>query len=111
MNKNAPRGLILDRNGEIFTKSVNLIKRIERYISSSYGIELIDDPKGAKVIRDGLSDDSPSSIKGYIITSINGKKIVTASEAIKLLDNLSRNGYRFKVEMIDLENETSIYFF
>ncbi len=103
--------LTIDRNGEIFTKSVNLIKRIERYISSSYGIELIDDPKGAKVIRDGLSDDSPSSIKGYIITSINGKKIVTASEAIKLLDNLSRNGYRFKVEMIDLENETSIYFF
>lgn len=103
--------LTIDRNGEIFTKSVNLIKRIERYISSSYGIELIDDPKGAKVIRDGLSDDSPSSIKGYIITSINGQKIVTASEAIKLLDNLSRNGYRFKVEMIDLENETSIYFF
>ena len=103
--------LTIDRDGEIFTKNINLIKRIERYISRTYGIELIDDPKGAKIIRDGLSEDSPSSIKGYIITKINGKEVETASEAIKLLDGLSRNGYRLKVEMIDLDNETSIYFF
>jgi S1-C subfamily serine protease len=103
--------LTIDRDGEIFTKNINLIKRIERYISRTYGIEFIDDPKGAKIIRDGLSEDSPSSIKGYIITKINGKEVETASEAIKLLDGLSRNGYRLKVEMIDLDNETSIYFF
>ena len=103
--------LTIDRDGEIFTKNINLIKRIERYISRTYGIELIDDSKGAKIIRDGLSEDSPSSIKGYIITKINGKEVETASEAIKLLDGLSRNGYRLKVEMIDLDNETSIYFF
>ena len=103
--------LTIDRDGEIFTKNINLIKRIERYISRTYGIELIDDPKGAKIIRDGLSEDSPSSIKGYIITKINGKEVETASDAIKLLDGLSRNGYRLKVEMIDLDNETSIYFF
>ena len=103
--------LTIDRDGEIFTKNINLIKRIERYISRTYGIELIDDPKGAKIIRDGLSEDSPSSIKGYIITKINGKEVETATEAIKLLDGLSRNGYRLKVEMIDLDNETSIYFF
>lgn len=103
--------LTIDRDGEIFTKNINLIKRIERYISRAYGIEFIDDPKGAKIIRDGLSEDSPSSIKGYIITKINGKEVETASEAIKLLDGLSRNGYRLKVEMIDLDNETSIYFF
>jgi len=103
--------LTIDRDGEIFTKNINLIKRIERYISRTYGIELIDDPKGAKIIRDGLSEESSSSIKGYIITKINGKEVETASEAIKLLDGLSRNGYRLKVEMIDLDNETSIYFF
>ena len=103
--------LTIDRDGEIFTKNINLIKRIERYISRTYGIELIDDSKGAKIIRDGLSEDSPSSIKGYIITKINGKEVETATEAIKLLDGLSRNGYRLKVEMIDLDNETSIYFF
>ena len=103
--------LTIDRDGEIFTKNINLIKRIERYISRTYGIELIDDSKGAKIIRDGLSEDSPSSIKGYIITKINGKEVETASEAIKLLDGLPRNGYRLKVEMIDLDNETSIYFF
>jgi S1-C subfamily serine protease len=103
--------LTIDRDGEIFTKNINLIKRIERYISRTYGIEFIDDPKGAKIIRDGLSEDSPSSIKGYIITKINGKEVETASEAIKLLDGLSRNGYRLKVEMIDLDTETSIYFF
>ena len=103
--------LTIDRDGEIFTKNINLIKRIERYISRTYGIELIDDSKGAKIIRDGLSEDSPSSIKGYIITKINGKEVETASEAINLLDGLSRNGYRLKVEMIDLDNETSIYFF
>ena len=89
--------MTIDRDGEIFTKSVHLIKRIERYISRSYGIELIDDPAGAKIIRDGFSDDSPSSIKGYIITTINGKKVETASEAVNLLDSLSRNGYRLKV--------------
>jgi len=103
--------LTIDRDGEILTKNINLIKRIERYISRTYGIELIDDPKGAKIIRDGLSEESSSSIKGYIITKINGKEVETASEAIKLLDGLSRNGYRLKVEMIDLDNETSIYFF
>ena len=103
--------LTIDRNGEIFTKSVSLIKRIERFISRSYGLELIDDPAGAKIIRDGFSDDSPSSIKGYIITTINGKKVKTASEAVNLLDSLSRNGYRLKVEMIDLDKEASIYFF
>ena len=103
--------LTIDRDGETFTKNINLIKRIERYISRTYGIEFIDDPKGAKIIRDGLSEDSPSSIKGYIITKINGKEVETASEAIKLLDGLPRNGYRLKVEMIDLDNETSIYFF
>ena len=103
--------LTIDRDGEILTKNINLIKRIERYISRTYGIELIDDSKGAKIIRDGLSEDSPSSIKGYIITKINGKEVETASDAIKLLDGLSRNGYRLKVEMIDLDNETSIYFF
>ena len=103
--------LTIDRNGKIFTKSVSLIKRIERFISRSYGLELTDDPKGAKIIRDGLSDESPSSVKGYIITKINGKNVETASEAVNLLDSLSRNGYRIKVEMIDLDNETSIYFF
>jgi S1-C subfamily serine protease len=103
--------LIIDRNGQIFTKSVNLIKRVVRYISRSYGIELIDDPQGAKIIRDGLSEESSSSIRGYIITEINGTEIQTASEAIKLLDGLSRNGYRLKVEMIDLNGEVNTYFF
>ena len=103
--------LIIDRNGQIFTKSVNLIKRVVRYISRSYGIELIDDPQGAKIIRDGLSEESSSSIRGYIITEINGTEIQTASEAIKLLDGLSRNGYRLKVEMIDLNGEVNAYFF
>ena len=42
---------------------------------------------------------------------INGNKIDTASEAIKLLDGLSRKGYRLKVEMIDLNGEVSAYFF
>ena len=103
--------LIIDRNGQIFTKSVNLIKRVVRYISRSYGIELIDDPQGAKIIRDGLPEESSSSIIGYIITEINGTEIQTASEAIKLLDGLSRNGYRLKVEMIDLNGEANAYFF
>ena len=103
--------LIIDRNGQTFTKSVNLIKRVVRYISRSYGIELIDDPQGAKIIRDGLPEESSSSIRGYIITEINGTEIQTASEAIKLLDGLSINGYRLKVEMIDLNGEANAYFF
>ena len=56
-------------------------------------------------------EDNSYSIRGYIITEINGTEIDTASEAVELLDGLSRNGYRLKVEMIDLNGEVSAYFF
>ena len=103
--------LTINREGEVFTKNIQLIKRIERFISRSYGLEFQDDVLGAKIIREASSRYNSSSLVGYVITEINDQKIASASEAVALLDGLSRNGYRVKVKMIDLNGEIGAYFF
>ena len=103
--------LTINREGEVFTKNIQLIKRIERFISRSYGLEFQDDVLGAKIIREASSIYNFSSLVGYVITEINDQKIASASEAVALLDGLSRNGYRVKVKMIDLNGEIGAYFF
>ena len=40
--------LTINREGEVFTKNIQLIKRIEHFISRSYGLEFQDDVLGAK---------------------------------------------------------------
>lgn len=103
--------LTINREGEVLTKNIQLIKRIERFISRSYGLEFQDDALGAKIIREASSGSNSSSLVGYVITEINDQKITSASEAVALLDGLSRNGYRVKVKMIDLNGEIGAYFF
>ena len=103
--------LTINREGEVLTKNIQLIKRIERFISRSYGLEFQDDALGAKIIREASSRYNSSSLVGYVITEINDQKIASASEAVALLDGLSRNGYRVKVKMIDLNGEIGAYFF
>ncbi len=103
--------LTINREGEVLTKNLQLIKRIERFISRSYGLEFQDDVLGAKIIREASSGSNSSSLVGYVITEINDQKITSASEAVALLDGLSRTGYRVKVKMIDLNGEIGAYFF
>lgn len=111
----------VDRGGELLTKTVKLIKRIKRIISNSFQIELKDVTKkekkkyglsgGAKIIDEADTAQNNASLIGYIITSINDKKINNADEAANLLDNLARRGYRIKVEMINKEGEVERYVF
>ena len=103
--------LTINREGEVFSKNIQLIKRIERFISRAYGLELKDDSQGAKIIREASNGSNSSSLVGYVITEINDQKIISASEAVALLDGLSRNGYRIKVKIIDLNGEKGTYFF
>jgi len=107
----------VDRNGSMLTKSVELIKKIKRYISSSFGLEFknleekerekYDLDGGAKIIRE--ASDEGVSLVGYIIVSINDKKVKNADEAASLLDQLSRSRYRIRVEMINTEGEVERY--
>jgi S1-C subfamily serine protease len=103
--------LTINREGEVFSKNIQLIKRIERFISRAYGLELKDDSQGAKIIREASNGSNSSSLVGYVITEVNDQKITSASEAVALLDGLSRNGYRIKVKIIDLNGERGTYFF
>tara|TARA_B100000767_G_scaffold156369_1_gene147051 strand:+ start:11290 stop:12639 length:1350 start_codon:yes stop_codon:yes gene_type:complete len=103
--------LTINREGEVFSKNIQLIKRIERFISRAYGLELKDNSQGAKIIREASNESNSSSLVGYVITEINDQKITSASEAVALLDGLSRNGYRIKVKIIDLNGEKGTYFF
>jgi S1-C subfamily serine protease len=72
---------------------------------------LKDDSQGAKIIREASNGSNSSSLVGYVITEVNDQKITSASEAVALLDGLSRNGYRIKVKIIDLNGERGTYFF
>ncbi len=101
----------VDREGTIITKNIKLIKRVERFISRAYRLELIDTPEGAKIISEGLKSNYGADLVGFIITKINDQKITSASQAVQLLDGLSRNGYRVKVEMLDPNRKEVIYFF
>lgn len=111
----------VDRDGSLLTKNVKLIKRIPQIISRAFQLQLKDLTKkekktfdvsgGAKIIAEGGDDKDDSSLVGYIITEINGKKVNTASETAKLLDNLVRRGYRVKVQMINADGETERFVF
>tara|TARA_B110000003_G_scaffold130537_2_gene132626 strand:+ start:8980 stop:10335 length:1356 start_codon:yes stop_codon:yes gene_type:complete len=103
--------LTINREGNTFVKNIQLSKRIERFISRAYGLELQDTKKGIKIIREFSKENNDSSLKGYIIKKINDKKILSANEAIQILDGLSRGDYRIKVEMIDTNDKKVIYFF
>lgn len=111
----------VDRDGTLLTKSVKLIEKIERYISRALNVEFKDLDKkemkkldikgGAKIIREGSSDENGESLVGYIITNVNGKKVSNADEAVKVIDGFVRRGYRLSIEMINPEGEVEKYRF
>tara|TARA_B100000795_G_C22797475_1_gene440097 strand:- start:1180 stop:2529 length:1350 start_codon:yes stop_codon:yes gene_type:complete len=103
--------LTIDRDGKILFKIIQLTKRIERFISRAYRIELEDNSAGVKITREDSNLKNGSSLIGFIITEINNQKITSAFEAVNLLDDLSKKGYRIRVKMIDLSGDLAVYFF
>ena len=105
--------ITVDRDGDVLTKSVKLSKKVKLIISKTFGWELKDLSKkeikksklenGVKIIS---SNDKRNNLSGFIITKINGKKVVNATETAKLIDALSSNRYSNNIiEMINLDGE------
>lgn len=113
--------ITVDRKGSLLTKKVRLIEKVERFISNAFQIELKDLTKkelkqfdisgGAKIIREASRGEDGAGLVGYIITKINDKRIKTASEASRLLDDLTQRGYRIRVEMMNPDGEIERYVF
>jgi membrane-associated protease RseP (regulator of RpoE activity) len=112
----------VDRDGEMLTKRVTLIKRVPQYFSRAIGVELKNlDAKelkklnikgGAKIIREARSlEDGGDSLIGYIVTKVNGNPVKDAENAAKLLDGFTRSGYRLSVEMISPKGEIERFVF
>ncbi|WP_272148941.1 trypsin-like peptidase domain-containing protein [Tenacibaculum aiptasiae] len=104
----------VDRDGDELTKVVKLTKLVKLPISRYLRTEFEDvnskDKKkfdingGAKINRTENRDFKEYGIgKGYILTKINGKKVTSAAEAVRILDsNLNR---RFLIEMVSPSGE------
>lgn len=105
----------VDRDGTILTKSVKLIKRVERFISSPLQLEFKDLSKeelkeydissGAKIINEGRRYEGSNSMIGYIITKVNGTEVKDAADAVKLVDYLINRGSRIQLEMLNQDGE------
>ena len=110
----------IDRNGKELVKKVALSKSIERYISSVFQWELKNLSKsekkktglktGVKIVRTG-KDEEEGTLKGYIITTVNGEEVTDAAKTAKLLDTLASNRYRITIEIINLEGEKEKYIY
>ena len=102
----------IDRNGSLLNKKVKLSKK-DFYRSINANVDLKDLTKsemkklgvsyGVKIVRDYSQRADGSSIRGFVITKINNKKVSSASQAITLLDAKSR--YSVVIEMLDLKGE------
>lgn len=102
----------VNRNGVSLVKKVKLILR-DKFNSVNYGLELRDLTKsekkvlgisfGVKITREVEKENKESSIEGFIITRINNKKVVNASQVATFLDAKKR--YRVKIEMLNLKGK------
>jgi len=100
------------RDGATLSKKVKLSIK-DRFNSVNYGLELRDLTRsekkvlgisfGVKITKDPGRENKESSIKGFIITRINNKKVVNASQVAKFLDVKKR--YRVKIEMLNLKGK------
>ncbi|CAM1349226.1 trypsin-like peptidase domain-containing protein [Tenacibaculum crassostreae] len=101
----------VDRDGEEFTKVVKLTKLIKLPISKVLNTEFENISKedkkkfnidgGAKIRQtQNLAFKQFEVGKGYILTKINGKKVLSAEEAVSMLDNSYNSRNRLLLEMI-----------
>ncbi|PWG06259.1 S1C family serine protease [Polaribacter aquimarinus] len=113
--------ITVDRDGEFITKSVKLSKK-DSYISRSLSVVLKDLNKkekkkydlkgGAKIIQNGNKNLDYYGVKeGFIITEINKKPVLNASEAAKAIDASYGNGRPIYIEVINLDGERERYAF
>jgi S1-C subfamily serine protease len=109
--------VVVDRDGSKLVKKVKLSIK-DRYNSNVYGLEMRDLTKterralgisfGVKITKENRNENPDSSLKGFIITRINNKKVVNASQVAKFLDAKKR--YRVKIEMLNLKGKLVEYY-
>ncbi len=101
----------IDRSGVELTKVVKLTKLIKlpvsRVLETEFENITKEDKKrfgidgGAKIKRtESLAFKQFQVGKGYILTKVNGRKVTTAIEAVKVLDAIGYDGKRLVIEMI-----------
>lgn len=111
--------ITIERDGEILTKKVLLNKK-NTYTSLNLGVSLKDISKkemrkydikgGAKIIQNAnRSLDYYGVKKGFIITKINKKEVLTAADAKRQIDNNFGNGSPIFLELINLDGELERY--
>lgn len=109
----------VDRDGQLLTKNVKLIKRVTIKYSNALEMQLDDISAkemkkykltgGAKIIREETKYEGEEGFVGYIITEVNGKKINNAAEAVRLIDTYARSRYRLSLGMINKDGEKVFY--
>jgi serine protease Do len=112
--------IVVERNGELVKEKILLSKR-STYISTVLGISLKDltvqekkkfDLKGgAKIIENSNNNLNYYGVKkGFIITKVNKKTVLTAADAKNSIDNSNfGNGNPLYLEVINLQGEIERY--
>ena len=113
--------ITIDRDGEELTKNIKLSKK-DAYVSRRLGVVLkdvskkeikkFDIPGGAKIVTNQNKNLIYYGVKeGYIITKINKKPVLNASDAVKVIDASFGKGEPIYVEVINLDGERERYAF
>jgi S1-C subfamily serine protease len=113
--------ITLDRDGELLKKRVELGKK-KLFISETLKVYLKDLTTkelkkyklsgGAKIVSNRNKSLDYYGVKdGYIITKVNKKEVVNASEAVKLIDASYPRGAPIYLEVINLDGEKERYAF
>ncbi|WP_282073652.1 trypsin-like peptidase domain-containing protein [Polaribacter atrinae] len=113
--------ITIDRDGEEITKSITLSKK-DAYVSRKLGVVLkdvskkeikkFDIPGGARIITNQNKNLIYYGVKeGYIITKINKKPVLNASDAVKEIEASFGIGNPIILEVINLDGEKERYAF
>ncbi len=113
--------ITLERDGELLAKKVELGKK-KLFISETLKVYLKDLTTkelkkyklsgGAKIVSNRNKSLDYYGVKdGYIITKVNKKEVVNASEAVKLIDASYPRGAPIYLEVINLDGEKERYAF
>lgn len=111
----------INRGGEDLIKSVKLSKK-STFTSFNFGVQLKDlteKERKAKGIEGGAKITATNNKglvyyevgEGYVITKINGKEIVNASQAVDMLDQYGKTTNRLYIEMLSPSGQKERYRF
>ncbi|OAD44558.1 trypsin-like peptidase domain-containing protein [Polaribacter atrinae] len=113
--------ITIDRDGEEITKTITLSKK-DAYVSRKLGVVLkdvskkeikkFDIPGGARIMTNQNKNLIYYGVKeGYIITKINKKPVLNASDAVKEIEASFGIGNPIILEVINLDGEKERYAF